>query len=162
MTKKAKTNPGFYQPRATEASTATLSADGRRLNTTTNFLEYRDAGHMRASSHTVGEPGVQPDTGAALKEGVSVEPVAGMQGVSVAAKARDEPLAAWKPLRAEYLDEVLRSEGRGRCGRSVKCGLCNDGSPEYRCGECLGGRLLCKNCVVVAHSLLPLHRVQVR
>lgn len=74
---------------------------------------------------------------------------------------QDEPLAAWMPLRDEYLDEVLRLEGRGRFGRSLMCGLCGEDAAEYRCCECVGGRLLCKACTLATHALLPLHRIQV-
>lgn len=63
--------------------------------------------------------------------------------------------------RDEYLDEVLRLDGRGRLGRTSQCATCSQAGAEYRCSDCLGGKMVCKACVIEAHSLLPLHRVQV-
>ena len=64
-------------------------------------------------------------------------------------------------LRDEYLDEVLRLEGRGFFGRATHCPTCGVGVPEYQCLDCLGGQLFCKTCVLDMHARLPLHRLQV-
>ncbi|KAI9069929.1 hypothetical protein FKP32DRAFT_1537310, partial [Trametes sanguinea] len=74
----------------------------------------------------------------------------------------DEPLKAWMPYRDEYLDEVLRLEGRCITGDRADCAMCAGGVADLRCQECLGGLLLCKPCMLNAHRRLPFHRVQVR
>lgn len=81
-------------------------------------------------------------------------------------ETQDFPLAAWIPFRDEYLDEMLRLEGRGDPRLHNVCCVCRVVSvvPEYRCAEqeCSGGGLMCKSCVLSAHKLLPLHWVEVR
>lgn len=68
------------------------------------------------------------------------------------------------PFRDEYLDEMLRLEGRGGPRYSEKCGLCRETGPEYRCmdHECAGCAIMCKRCVLAAHKRLPLHWIEVR
>lgn len=77
-------------------------------------------------------------------------------------------LEQWMPHQDEYLRELLHHEGRG--GRSNRCNC--DGMPSqnsclskapgtYRCRDCTGGRMLCKQCTLDMHAGLPLHRIQV-
>ncbi|RPD67932.1 hypothetical protein L226DRAFT_474192, partial [Lentinus tigrinus ALCF2SS1-7] len=89
------------------------------------------------------------------------------QGLTIVAKARakrypasDEPLRAWIPFRDEYLDELLRHEGRGDRRTLSVCARCSQGNPILRCVECTGGDMLCHGCMLQDHSRLPLHRIQ--
>ena len=79
----------------------------------------------------------------------------------------------WLEEREDYLREEMASEGRRgltRCGGwthevdrhtglivRVRC----LGKAEYRCFDCDGCVLLCKDCVLQAHEACPLHRLQV-
>jgi hypothetical protein len=71
----------------------------------------------------------------------------------------NSPLREWAHLhRATYLDELIRHEGRAgiqACHR--QCG--REGT--YKCRDCFGCRLWCRNCFVEQHSHSPLHRPQV-
>ncbi|KAG1768260.1 hypothetical protein EV702DRAFT_979562, partial [Suillus placidus] len=61
-----------------------------------------------------------------------------------------------------YLLELLRLEGHGDymcaevCPGSSEC----NGCPEYRCRDCFGTALYCKDCTVSRHRESPLHRIQ--
>ncbi|EIM90992.1 uncharacterized protein STEHIDRAFT_44851, partial [Stereum hirsutum FP-91666 SS1] len=66
----------------------------------------------------------------------------------------------WLGFRSEYLDELMRSEGRGfSCGQTY-CSRCQKVGTLYRCKDCSGGDMLCGGCIVNAHLLLPLHIVE--
>lgn len=58
--------------------------------------------------------------------------------------------------------EILRLEGRGDHCQSNICPLCDTSDALYRCSDCFGGELYCKDCVVYLHARTPLHRLQVR
>jgi hypothetical protein len=85
---------------------------------------------------------------------------------------QDEPLKQWIPLRDEYLDELLRLEGRGEF-TSPTCPSCvhdafdvfDDSStpspPSIRCQDCFTGELLCEKCCVRLHRQHPLHVIEV-
>lgn len=75
--------------------------------------------------------------------------------------AQDEPLRTWIPYRDQYLDEVLRLEGRAWARTTAQCPRCTGAVPTFRCTDCTGGDLLCQGCLVEIHAHLPLHRVQV-
>lgn len=81
---------------------------------------------------------------------------------------QDEPLKEWRPLAPEYLEELLRLEGRGEFDAS-SCPLCvskGDVFGElpagvFRCQECFVGELLCAECCIKEHALNPLHVIEV-
>ncbi|KAJ7253593.1 hypothetical protein C8J57DRAFT_1519322 [Mycena rebaudengoi] len=94
----------------------------------------------------------------------------------------DHPLKQWVlDHRDEFLDELLRWEGRGVHKAFETCTGCKREKPgdkkqqeektadneeekvaDHRCIDCVGGgQLLCKDCLVERHRQLPLHRVQV-
>ncbi|KAI0055821.1 hypothetical protein BV25DRAFT_1921506 [Artomyces pyxidatus] len=73
----------------------------------------------------------------------------------------DFPLLAWIPVREEYLDEVIRLDGRGMFADTTSCPMCGvAGSPTIRCRDCFGGELLCVPCAVKMHSRNPLHMTE--
>ncbi|KAI0348910.1 hypothetical protein OH77DRAFT_1465897 [Trametes cingulata] len=171
MTKKAKDKGGFYTPCTQNASNAVLSADGRRLSTKAKFIEVNDAARLpqmpSIASPSHSQQSTPTYTASPDEAEARPELVRGLDGVAVVTKTRgkrslasDEPMSAWLPFCEEYLDELLRLEGRGQFGRAATCPMCTDGVPEYRCQECLTGRLLCKACLLKTHALLPLHRIQ--
>jgi hypothetical protein len=91
--------------------------------------------------------------------------------------SKDKPLKQWtKDCREEYLDEIIRLEGRGNFtqGHCPSCkrvansgpfqGLLDDqefGTAAVRCKDCFGGELVCEDCCVRNHIHNPLHMIEV-
>jgi hypothetical protein len=77
---------------------------------------------------------------------------------------QDLPFQTWVAHRDEYLDEMLRLEGRGSADVYSTCGSCGAPNPIYRCEvqNCYGLGMFCKTCVVAQHEVLPTHWIQVR
>ena len=78
--------------------------------------------------------------------------------------SQDSPLLTWTKYRGDYLDACLILESRGRFSES--CGNPNCGSepgftPTFRCLDCFGNALFCKECIIFLHHINPLHRIQV-
>ena len=71
------------------------------------------------------------------------------------------PLDDWLPFRASYLDEHLRLDGRG-WNVTFCCADCQSHDGYFRCMECFGLSMLCKDCLLRAHKVAPLHRIEVR
>ncbi|KAJ7025446.1 hypothetical protein C8F04DRAFT_1212864 [Mycena alexandri] len=72
------------------------------------------------------------------------------------------PLKAWLPLRDEYLDEMLRLEGRGSLIARSVCAACGSEDPTFRCVHqtCMGPEMFCAVCIVDKHAFLPTHLVE--
>ncbi|KAL1940902.1 hypothetical protein VTO73DRAFT_7538 [Trametes versicolor] len=173
---RAKTQAtGFYQPKHNASRSYSTSGDGRRKTTLTKqFLDYQAVARQE-ELHAAPQPPPRatplPSSDESLASALgddapAPERVPGLAGVAVATKTHakryessDEPLATWMQFRNEYLDEVLRLEGRGRHAQRLTC-PCGVGRCEFRCVECLGGELLCQPCTVAKHELLPLHRIE--
>ncbi|KAJ7238457.1 hypothetical protein C8J57DRAFT_1439079 [Mycena rebaudengoi] len=64
--------------------------------------------------------------------------------------------------RQEYLEETLRSEGRGDPCNYEKCVRCGKPDPTFRCeGQlCYGPGMSCKSCIIASHAALPTHWVE--
>ncbi|KAJ7019538.1 hypothetical protein C8F04DRAFT_1276138 [Mycena alexandri] len=75
---------------------------------------------------------------------------------------QDNPLGQWAEDHLDtYLSEMLFLEGRGEHVVFAVCPRCTVGSPDHRCRHCFGGgELLCKACIVAAHTQLPLHQIE--
>ncbi|KAJ7932991.1 hypothetical protein B0H13DRAFT_1856601 [Mycena leptocephala] len=85
-------------------------------------------------------------------------------GITVRVKAKryknsDLPFLTWVDHQDEYLDEMLRLEGRGE---AAIFGTCGESDPHYRCENqtCYGTQLFCRTCIVLRHEVLPTHWVQ--
>ncbi|KAF7796181.1 hypothetical protein EIP86_007355 [Pleurotus ostreatoroseus] len=74
----------------------------------------------------------------------------------------DAPLKTFLAYREQYIDENLRSEGRGDYQHVELCPDCGASPPRVRCKECHGQELVCEKCIVSRHSRLPLHTIEVR
>ncbi|KAJ7690306.1 hypothetical protein B0H16DRAFT_1353744, partial [Mycena metata] len=60
-----------------------------------------------------------------------------------------------------YLSEVLLLEGRGEHAQVILCPRCTRGTADHRYRHCFGGgELLCSECIVLAHSQLPFHQIE--
>lgn len=74
-------------------------------------------------------------------------------------------MLTWRKYRADYLDSCLVLEGRGRFHNSCanpRCGSEMRDTPNFRCLDCFGYAMVCKQCIVSVHHILPLHRIEVR
>ncbi|KAJ7016992.1 hypothetical protein C8F04DRAFT_1280235 [Mycena alexandri] len=72
------------------------------------------------------------------------------------------PLKAWIEYRDEYLDEMLRLEGRGGAVSRASCASCGAADPMFRCAHqlCMGPEMFCRGCIVQKHAFLPTHIVE--
>lgn len=66
----------------------------------------------------------------------------------------------WLPLRGQYLQELVRLEGRGYSDRN-SCPSCHQHPAEFRCSDCFGMALLCERCCLQTHKCQPLHIIKV-
>ena len=71
-------------------------------------------------------------------------------------------MRSWLDVQSTVLDEIITLDGPG----NIQIGLCStcldhESTPLYHCLECLHGSLVCGECVVKLHHLLPLHRLEV-
>jgi hypothetical protein len=72
-------------------------------------------------------------------------------------------MLTWVEHQDEYLNEMLRLEGRGYANIYSKCGDCGAANPAFRCAQqtCFGLALYCQQCIRVRHAVLPTHWIQV-
>jgi hypothetical protein len=72
-------------------------------------------------------------------------------------------MLTWAEHQDEYLDELLRLEGRGYKAIHSRCRGCSAPDPIFRCEHqtCYSPSLFCKTCIVQTHSVLPTHWIQV-
>ncbi|KAI0039250.1 hypothetical protein FA95DRAFT_1612723 [Auriscalpium vulgare] len=75
-------------------------------------------------------------------------------------KNRVALLNEWLPLRDQYVDELIRHDGRGDYHSTDKCSACGIAAGTSRCIDCLGSPPLCNGCLCAGHVNNPLHRVQ--
>jgi hypothetical protein len=64
-------------------------------------------------------------------------------------------------FREEYLQEMLRLEGRGDAASQGQCMSCLSTDAAYRCEDCMSRLLECSSCCLTWHRHLPLHVIQV-
>ncbi|KAJ7908412.1 hypothetical protein B0H13DRAFT_1617500 [Mycena leptocephala] len=72
------------------------------------------------------------------------------------------PFKTFVRYRDDYLDEMLRLEGRGDPDMYMACHGCGAPDPVYRCAHqtCYGSGLVCSTCIVKQHMLLPTHWIE--
>ncbi|KAG1834248.1 hypothetical protein EV424DRAFT_1468755 [Suillus variegatus] len=59
--------------------------------------------------------------------------------------------------RQNFLDEMMRLNGRGSEGVTCSCGGV---LPEFRCCDCHGTQMFCCECTLQKHMYHPLHRIE--
>jgi hypothetical protein len=76
---------------------------------------------------------------------------------------QDFPFKTFVRNRDDYLDKMLRLEGRGDPDNYSACHGCSALDPIYRCAHqtCYGAGLFCSMCIVKQHTLLPTHWIEV-
>ncbi|KAL1743894.1 hypothetical protein HDZ31DRAFT_83073 [Schizophyllum fasciatum] len=162
--KRKTTLPGAddtvrYRPFLSKQSE--VSSDGRRIRRTTTHIS---TSHVSASASTSSSspalaatapgPCERSDSteGDRLEHPRDAEPVV---HESSTAEERGDNNAEWVSFRSEYLDEAIRYEGRGP---SKSCYGCGTSDAPYRCrDQCIGHWLYCRECIIKAHELTPLH-----
>ncbi|KAG1807133.1 uncharacterized protein BJ212DRAFT_1449387 [Suillus subaureus] len=76
---------------------------------------------------------------------------------------QDEPQKLWIPERDKFLKEFIRLEGRGEATLYQACqglpGCLNE--PVVRCRDCEGSQLYCQGCIVIQHTVMPLHHMEI-
>ncbi|KZP16524.1 hypothetical protein FIBSPDRAFT_957932 [Athelia psychrophila] len=68
----------------------------------------------------------------------------------------------WLPHRQTYLDEFIRLEGLGDEEELTPCSHCPESHTalaEYKCQDCFGGEMLCKQCMANTHVFSPFHNI---
>ncbi|KAF8208998.1 hypothetical protein K438DRAFT_1573084 [Mycena galopus ATCC 62051] len=71
-------------------------------------------------------------------------------------------MMAWMDFRDEYLEEMLRLEGRGDEIFHARCALCEEEALLFRCSNqgCHGPEMFCAACIVIKHASLPTHWIE--
>ncbi|KAJ6462254.1 hypothetical protein C8R47DRAFT_1225566 [Mycena vitilis] len=80
-------------------------------------------------------------------------------------RASDNPNELWACLdREDFMDELLRHDGRGEFLHQTTCAVeaCKSVDLRFRCVDCLYPCLYCKQCLLDIHERIPLHRVEER
>jgi hypothetical protein len=69
----------------------------------------------------------------------------------------------WLHEHETYLLELIRLKGRGDYAFRETCQGHNEcaSEPVYRCQDCFGAELYCKECTVNRHRENPLHKIEV-
>lgn len=78
-------------------------------------------------------------------------------------------MSLFRPMKAFFVDELLRHEGLGDDQRLPHCALCEaafePGIPDsprlFKCSDC-GQFLQCESCCLETHARTPLHTIRVR
>ncbi|KAK1223877.1 hypothetical protein PQX77_013243 [Marasmius sp. AFHP31] len=70
-----------------------------------------------------------------------------------------EPMQEWKAVASNFLDEIMVLDGRGFRKQDRCLNRRNEGA-LYRCRQCIGGSMLCKDCTVASHATRPFDVVE--
>ncbi|KAJ7871110.1 hypothetical protein B0H13DRAFT_1895895 [Mycena leptocephala] len=88
----------------------------------------------------------------------------GLQGaLETCVLRRDDPNELWARLDCmEFLDELLRHDGRGDYIHQHVCAGegCETVHAVFRCSDCLHSCLYCETCIAEVHRWTPLHHVE--
>ncbi|KAG2096706.1 uncharacterized protein F5147DRAFT_747542 [Suillus discolor] len=95
---------------------------------------------------------IQPNTDDYFNE-ISEEPIRRKR------TAGDDPLRVWHSDAELFLEEFICLEGRGSDTRDT-CFCGSDESPLYRCRDCHGTELVCRQCVLHTHQWQLFHRIE--
>ncbi|KAJ7301216.1 hypothetical protein DFH08DRAFT_978997 [Mycena albidolilacea] len=140
-------------PRSTPVARAgNLSADGRRADIQHIPLESQS----RPSSSATPPVDYDDDWLDMPSEVNNMEPMSRARKRKWYATT-DDALRHWVAnFRDAYLRVLVTREGRMGQDSTCSCGE----HAKYRCTECFGGRIYCQGCIVEAHRLRPLCRIE--
>ncbi|KAJ7061573.1 hypothetical protein C8F01DRAFT_1252352 [Mycena amicta] len=155
-------------PSVTAARSIYLSSDGVHQHRTDVLSNPRKKPRIHATEHDpfsqwhpMPSDSTRPDAEAAGSE-QAAEEQPGEKRKQYASSTN--PMAQWRPLKALFLDEILRHDGLGNDFRHPTCAYCRQplqtespGGPRFfRCDDC-GQHLQCISCCLAAHERFPLH-----
>ncbi|KAJ7898799.1 hypothetical protein B0H13DRAFT_1884163 [Mycena leptocephala] len=166
--------PGAYHvhPRAPHAEVLSTSADGRRataipatIHTRPEVPSYfQDDAETNAALEAEDFSYIMGDTSLPVEEQEPevVVAAAPKRKRNANSDSQDHPLQEWKKHRDEYLDEMLRLEGRGPPDAHGTCLSCGMGEPTFCCAQqlCHGEGMFCAACIVQQHACLPMHWIE--
>ncbi|KAF7347975.1 CxC2 domain-containing protein [Mycena sanguinolenta] len=141
------------------ARTGHMSADGRRAS-----VQHIPIDLSHASMSAASAPNFEDDNWLDVPEmnGAASDPETEV-GVRPHKRkwytATDKPLQYWT---ANYRDAYLRVLVTHECPMKQEQDSCSCGtnSKKYRCSECHGGEMFCKDCIVESHRLHPLCQIE--
>ncbi|KAJ6528208.1 hypothetical protein B0H19DRAFT_1275002 [Mycena capillaripes] len=152
------------------AEVVSISANGRTATSTVHVVEtgssmpdyiQEDLATNAAVEHwdfsyDLGDTSLQPEVQPPETDGIS------MTSKKKVYDNSNFPMLTWAEHQDEYLDEMLRLEGRGYHAIYKECGGCKAPNPVFRCAQqtCWGPSLFCKACIVHAHAALPTHWIE--
>ena len=64
------------------------------------------------------------------------------------------------PQQEAYLEELINHEGRGY-NPPNECPDCSNEQAIYQCQSCFSQDLLCQDCILRRHTILPFHQIRV-
>lgn len=64
------------------------------------------------------------------------------------------------PQQEAYLEELINHEGRGY-NPPNECPDCSSEQAIYQCQNCFSRDLLCQDCILKRHAVLPFHQIRV-
>ncbi|KAK7027577.1 CxC2 domain-containing protein [Favolaschia claudopus] len=140
---------------------ATVSAPVDRLASIPDYFEEDPQTNAVFESSDFGYD-LGDDSLAAEEQGPETDGISVQRGKAKRYTNSDLPFQTWVTHRNEYLDEMLRLEGRGGPEISSACASCGSAAPEYRCENqtCHGPAMFCQDCIVERHQALPTHWIE--
>ncbi|KAK6992523.1 CxC2 domain-containing protein [Favolaschia claudopus] len=143
------------------------SADGRRVHTEVLAVPppspVKRARTQASAPHPIGDnpPAAAPEAAELYDMDLQAyfSPPSPPKKKKKTFKPSDRSLFDFRPLRDEYLHELLRLDGCGDASEDI-CPGCGTPTPTIRCLDCHDDALYCAECCKAAHARNPLHRVQ--
>jgi hypothetical protein len=107
--------------------------------------------------------GGQPGTSGNKRYAAAVSPIRVHLDIPTHSSWQDAPLLEWTHVCDEFLDALIRYDGRGDSLQVLGCPGCKVPgiSGTYRCNECFDHEMVCHECCVQRHQQLPLHHIRV-
>ncbi|KAJ7789965.1 hypothetical protein B0H14DRAFT_3502247 [Mycena olivaceomarginata] len=140
------------------ARAGNLTADGRRANVQSIPLDSEHHPSSASRSLLQDDDWLDMESSADLDTGDNATTAQG-RGLRKRKRyaATDNTLQYWVTnFRDAYLRVLVSREGRMGQDGACSCG----GLAQYRCTECHGARMLCRECMVEGHRQRPLCRIE--
>ncbi|KAJ7863880.1 hypothetical protein B0H13DRAFT_1899409 [Mycena leptocephala] len=162
--------PTMYTHEPYMAEVLSASADGRRAAATSATVHPQPEvpSHFQedwATNAALEAADFSYTMGNTTLEVEEQNPEAAAETLASVKRKRDNsayPMKAWMEHRDEYLDEMLRPEGRGHPDSHRACLSCGIADPTFRCAQqlCHGEGMFCSACIMQSHACLPTHWIE--
>ncbi|TFK60138.1 hypothetical protein BDN72DRAFT_872951 [Pluteus cervinus] len=126
------------------------------MKTRTGFIQLStsDKKSPRRTKVETATPSLRGESHGDEKKGVEFRPIP----MTVGPNAKPTKVSVVQ-LMDIFLAEDIRREGR-MDSMDTPCPHCENPSPSYRCKDCDGGGLLCRDCIVNTHGRNGLHVIE--